>query len=127
MKTPFFHILILFTIVGSLFFFQLKSSFYVVIYSVNTEAYIEKYCVNKENPELQCMAKCHLDKHMASEDKNEYLFNILDFDIHFFSTVIYNLEKKYTNYVSNKPYHYLNLFLYTIFLHIPSPPPKDMV
>lgn len=98
-----------------------------MIYSVNTEAYIENYCINKENPELQCLAKCHLDKHSTSQDKNEFMFNILDFEIHFFNPVAYNQENKCNNYISNSINHYLNLDFSNVFLHTPSPPPKDLV
>lgn len=44
-------------------------------YYTNIEEIIEKYCVNKEEPKLQCNGKCHLAKQLnqsapTTEDQN---------------------------------------------------------
>ncbi len=41
-----------------------------ICYELNKEAITEKYCVNKEKPELQCNGHCYLEQKMKQEEKN---------------------------------------------------------
>lgn len=43
---------------------------YIVYYGCNINSIIEKYCINKDEPELQCNGKCHLAKKIAPENTN---------------------------------------------------------
>ncbi|AQS95290.1 hypothetical protein BXQ17_10490 [Polaribacter sp. BM10] len=38
---------------------------YIGYFELNIDYIIEKYCVNKDAPELQCNGKCHLAKKIA--------------------------------------------------------------
>lgn len=40
-------------------------------YALFTEDFIEKYCENKERPELQCDGKCALSKMLAQKKQEE--------------------------------------------------------
>lgn len=43
---------------------------YVVYYGCNIDYIIETYCINKDEPEIQCNGKCHLAKQIAPESTN---------------------------------------------------------
>ncbi|SHM91437.1 hypothetical protein SAMN05720268_1367 [Polaribacter sp. KT 15] len=40
---------------------------YIGYFELNIDYIIEKYCVNKDAPELQCNGKCHLAKKIAPQ------------------------------------------------------------
>jgi len=40
----------------------------VVYFELNIDEIIEKYCVNKDKPQLECNGKCHLAKQIAVYD-----------------------------------------------------------
>ncbi len=42
---------------------------YLAYYELNLDYIIEKYCVNKETPVLQCNGKCHLATQLAINTK----------------------------------------------------------
>ncbi|MGY0392828.1 hypothetical protein ACW5R3_09765 [Bizionia sp. KMM 8389] len=42
----------------------------VAYYELNVESIIQKYCVNKDKPELQCNGKCHLAKQLQIDEKS---------------------------------------------------------
>lgn len=43
----------------------------VTYYVCNIDEIIEKYCINKETPELKCNGKCHLAKTAQIAEKND--------------------------------------------------------
>lgn len=45
----------------------LTKSFILIEYYAFQKSYIEKYCENKDKPELDCKGKCHLSKTMSEE------------------------------------------------------------
>lgn len=40
----------------------------VAYFQLNIDEIIEKYCVNKDKPQLECNGKCHLTKQLAQYD-----------------------------------------------------------
>jgi len=46
-------------------------TFTVVDFYINRAEIAEKYCVNKEKPQLNCKGQCHLKKKLTVENKNE--------------------------------------------------------
>ena len=40
-------------------------------YEINKSQIIEKFCVNKEKPEMHCEGTCHMKKMMLSKDKEK--------------------------------------------------------
>lgn len=43
---------------------------YLMYYETHLSEIIEKYCVNKDKPELQCNGKCHLAKELSVLSEN---------------------------------------------------------
>lgn len=81
MFRSFNFIILLFLILGILNL-SLKVSILQFEYSYNNKLFIEKYCENKDKPELKCNGKCHLKKVMnsgeeSSENSTSILFDIV--------------------------------------------------
>ena len=62
------HLLLIFTVL-------LNSMIYSVVvgnYVINKQEIVDRFCVNKERPEMQCDGKCYLAKQLRAEkDKKE--------------------------------------------------------
>ncbi|NRD20475.1 hypothetical protein HNV08_10490 [Winogradskyella eckloniae] len=43
----------------------------VLYYQLNIDYIIETYCINKDQPELQCNGKCHLAKQLSAVDNTD--------------------------------------------------------
>ncbi|MFB9055797.1 hypothetical protein ACFFU9_03490 [Mariniflexile ostreae] len=48
----------------------------MVHFKLNQQSITQKFCVNKENPELQCHGNCHLKKELESTSQNNSQKNI---------------------------------------------------
>lgn len=69
---------------------------YVVYYGMNLKYVIDKYCVNKERPKLNCDGKCYLMQKLSAaednsndEDKRTTRFTEMVFPL-FFQTTSYD-------------------------------------
>jgi len=47
------------------------SSLIVLQYNLNKKQIIERYCVNKDKPEMCCEGKCYLQNQLKQKDKRE--------------------------------------------------------
>lgn len=124
MKNIFSLILILlfsFTIL----IFQFRLSFYVLEYSLDNQTFTEKYCENKDKPELKCNGKCHLAKVANDNSKNTIpLTNLLEKEVYYYST----FEDEYLFIVTELKLKVLFNFyknLISINPIIDTPPPKS--
>ncbi len=67
-------------------------------YYIDIDAFIQKYCVNKNNTELQCNGKCKLSKQLNLDDntnttQSDTLVNTSEsFVIVYFSDIILNIS-----------------------------------
>jgi hypothetical protein len=43
---------------------------YLLYFQMNIDAIIQKYCVNKDKPQMHCNGKCHLMKELGFENDN---------------------------------------------------------
>lgn len=96
----------------------------VLYYQLNIDYIIEKYCVNKEKPELQCNGKCHLAKqlqittptenHQSTSILTEAFFPVYlqDFGSLDFSAIIIYLENIQNFYYTNNYTHLLSFSIY---------------
>ncbi|WP_425077021.1 hypothetical protein [Psychroserpens sp. S379A] len=100
-------------------------------YQLNIDYIIETYCVNKEEPELQCNGKCHLSKQLqvvstkTSNSSSNTISNVLAesfFPVFFHKT----LEKQKDIYVSKwsvvHNYKYANLYAFSLGSKLYKPP-----
>lgn len=61
----------------------------VSVYLLNQDFITEKFCVNKDKPELECNGKCHMKDVMAQqEEKNDVQYNGESFVMVFFEECI---------------------------------------
>ena len=52
-------------------FSQFNSAFILINYQLNKEVIAQKYCVNKDKPQMKCNGKCHMKKELAkNENRN---------------------------------------------------------
>lgn len=99
-----------------------RPSYYVsqlVYYGLNINYIIEKYCVNKDKPELHCNGKCHLAKQLEVIDtKNntatlnnlnllEAFFPIFNTTNSYFFTEVMHLLKVKNKFIYNNNYSFL--------------------
>ena len=48
-----------------------STSLILLNYGINQTSIIENFCVNKEEPELECNGKCHLKKQITADTKKK--------------------------------------------------------
>ena len=75
-----------------MFFQTMKFSYLVVEFTTNNKAFTEKYCSNKNKPELKCNGKCHLKAELAKASKenipaSQESKNIVILDLLFLETL----------------------------------------
>ena len=59
-------------------YIQLFNGFVWMNYAANKSEIIQKFCENKDKPELKCEGTCHMKKMMIDEDKGEQDQNLLE-------------------------------------------------
>ncbi|MGY5351285.1 hypothetical protein ACXGQW_01720 [Wenyingzhuangia sp. IMCC45533] len=91
----------------------------VVYYETHLNEIVEKYCVNKDKPQLQCNGKCHLAKQLtqANSDDTSVEANLDNISTAFFPVYFHpiphvslELNSKYLSCVNlnyTQFYHYL--------------------
>ena len=102
---------------------------YYGYFKLNIDEIIEKYCVNKERPQLQCNGQCHLMKTLSlSQDTTENdqpatLSIIEAFTIVFFQENNFEIEPLKWLYKSSE-YAFAKEEYQQPLLHIALPPPQ---
>lgn len=119
-------IILLFLILGILNL-SLKISILQFEYSYNNKLFIEKYCENKDKPELKCNGKCHLKKVMNSgEESSENNTSIL-FDIVFNSSVENKSKNSFHFESSKKVIYSKNQIKDSLTIFFIDHPPKNLI
>lgn len=96
-------------------------------YELNIDYIIEKYCVNKEKPQLECNGKCHLTNQLAlnnsdSEDSSP-LFTFFDaFYPVYFQKYNSNYNLKCDSFFVKNKWNYNNQFSSVFYKEIDKPP-----
>ena len=109
----------------SVLIYQFRLSFYVIEYSIDESLFIEKYCVNKDKPSLECNGKCHLSKITKEDSKNNNPVNyLLDKEIIFDQVSSKDLSLFQFRKKSKTIYSLDKIFL-SIYQSTTSPPPKS--
>jgi len=91
--------------------FTIKSAFWLSYYMVFTENFIESYCENTDQPELECDGKCFLSDMLDKKDKdvpkNASIF--LETEL-IFTTSIYDiaLELQELTFTSQDSFFYIS-------------------
>ncbi|MGO2103063.1 hypothetical protein [Psychroflexus halocasei] len=95
--------------------FTIKSAFFMSYYAVFTDTFIENFCVNQDNEELQCDGKCYLSKVLDQDDSSEEK----RFEIHAEKDLVFSITSfenpkndvininHSPNYIYNNFYNYL--------------------
>lgn len=94
-------------------------------YALFTQDFIERFCENKDKPELQCDGKCELSKMLlqqTEEDKTPINLELLKNEIVLFFDTI-NTTKFLKSTLKNAPLpQYLNLYSFHFEESIINPP-----
>ncbi len=101
---------------------------YMAYYELNIDYIIENYCVNKEQPQLQCNGKCHLATQLAtntdSSEDTSYLISLFES----FVPVYFQTNKPFSFYKKEKAIVLNNWSYYkshkSVFIDQLDPPPQ---
>jgi hypothetical protein len=94
-----------------------KSAFMLSFYFVDTNSFVELFCINKDRPKLACNGKCELSKLIesnSSKEKPAYL-DFLDKELVFFwyndsaSPILFSEIKKPVSKGYNNLYRFLQI------------------
>ena len=108
----------------------------VLEYISHKESITEKYCENKDKPELHCNGKCHLKKEIAKKVKSNNEKNTKDSKN---ETNNFKFQLKYNNVhiglalmdIFHVPsiynFDYFNAKIHSTYLNIDTPPPQLLV
>jgi len=58
-------------LIGAILVQSLSQAVIVLHYGLNKDYIIEQFCVNKAKPEIKCNGKCHLNKTLTENTKDE--------------------------------------------------------
>ncbi|MDO3695771.1 hypothetical protein QVZ41_13055 [Wenyingzhuangia sp. chi5] len=72
----------------------------VVYYETHLSEIIEKYCVNKDKPELQCNGQCHLAKELSVADASKDGKAIVEVSAAFFPVYFQEIEQTNLSFFS---------------------------
>ncbi len=100
----------------------------VLYYQLNIDTIIEKYCVNKERPRLNCNGKCYLmtqmknAKKQSSSENSEIIIITEAFIPLFFQENTFQLDDIITNYDITHNWKSHHLLVFEISNTIDRPP-----
>ncbi len=106
--------------------FNLKHVFLQYEFTFNNESFTEKYCVNKDKPELKCNGKCHLKKSLKSENEKPTNTSFFDIEINLICNAISSFEVVYFPIFKQNP-HFKNRFLNNEFKNLIDHPPQFLM
>lgn len=95
---------------------SLRVSITYIYYNIDTLAFIEAFCVNKDKPALKCNGKCHLKKITKTdhEEKNKPI-QLIDFkDILLYNEKNESLHLNKYTFQNKTSFHYSNLYNYKL-------------
>ena len=114
---------IVWTFVFVLLFSSMRAGFMLGFYVIDSESFIELFCVNKEKPELHCDGKCELSKLAHQDDANSERPSYLDI---FHRELVYtphlNLEIHFFASKTLHQYSYQNSYLFLFSTSHDHPP-----
>ena len=104
---------------------SLKIAGTIGYYAMFTDDFVERYCENKERPELNCDGKCALSKMLLQESNDED--PPINIDLLKTETVLFlesGMEMEFTVYCSKtlKNIDYTNLYSFDLLIKEPQPP-----
>ena len=108
------RIIIVWTFVFVLLFSSMRAGFMLGFYVIDSESFIELFCVNKEKPELHCDGKCELSKLAPQDDANPDRPSYLDIfhrELVFYSTD-FGLTLKFFPSKTQHQYAYQSSYLF---------------
>lgn len=98
----------------------------VVYYETHLNEIIEKYCINKDKPELQCNGKCHLAKEITGIDATDDTKAIVNVSAAFYPVYFQQVEQSTFTFIATKKstkfYKYLYTYSYLLSNKIDKPP-----
>jgi hypothetical protein len=113
------------TLVFIVTLFTLKSALIVGYYTLFTDDFIENFCVNKDQPELNCDGKCFLSKMLNKSDQQEGRQETIAISLaqlEFIFTPLENANLLFLNKATKSDFHY-DVKYTSVFLNTADKPP----
>lgn len=87
---------------------------YIIYFGYNIEAIVDKYCVNKDEPELHCNGNCHLIKKIELNSNSKDKATINSFSSAFYPVYkeeifCFNFKEFYNENKADKNWKYIPL------------------
>ena len=105
--------------------FTLKSALLISYYTLFTDDFIENFCVNKDQPELNCDGKCFLSKMLNKSDQHEGRQETIAISLaqlEFIFTPFKDADLSLLSKVTKNDFHY-NVRYSSVFLNTADRPP----
>src|SRR5690606_2508020 len=114
---------IVWTFVFVLLFSSMRAGFMLGFYVIDSESFIELFCINKEKPELHCDGKCELSKLAHQDNANSERPSYLDiFHRELVYTPLLDLEIHFFPSETQHQYAYQNSYLFLFSTSHDHPP-----
>ena len=113
------------TLVFIVTLFTLKSAVLMSYYTLFTDDFIENFCVNKDQPELNCDGKCFLSKMLNKSDQHEGRQETIAISLaqlEFIFTPLENANLLFLSKVTKNDFHY-DVNYTSVFLNTADKPP----
>jgi hypothetical protein len=81
----------------------LNKTWVVLSYEINKESIIEKFCINKSKPQLDCKAKCFLKKQLETTEGQDGSKSDLKIKVETSLLPIFRIFQFLTPIILNKP------------------------
>ena len=117
-------------IVAFIFVYTINfKSFITIDFFVNQSEIIELFCINKEQPQLQCNGKCHLAKELVKADNKKETLPFSQNTNEYNLELIFDLENKTNTLYFNssnttKKWSVFSEAIITRAINVLTPPPK---
>jgi hypothetical protein len=59
----------------------MQETTFILVFNLNKKAIIENYCINKAKKEMQCNARCYLEKNIEKKEDKNNPFSILNLKV----------------------------------------------
>tara|TARA_R110002072_G_scaffold59514_3_gene151736 strand:+ start:184054 stop:184431 length:378 start_codon:yes stop_codon:yes gene_type:complete len=119
------HSIKVFLLLSIILFNSFKVAGFLGYYIVFTDSFVEKFCINKDRPQLECNGKCALSKMLIqeNEEKKEPLSSsFLKYEIVYFFKALINTEYLVATINSTVAVEYHNLYSFNFSERIAHPP-----
>lgn len=113
------------SLIGIILFSSSPYFSYYLIFKLNQKYIAKNLCVERDNPENECLGCCQLKKVMVEESEDDSKNEVINFPEFSISAILNYLETEYHLYQNSiKFFNYSINFLLKLFYKPNTPPPE---